>query len=104
MFFFLLGTETHIADLVLTSELTTSNWGDRRLLFRHQNMADDVMLKPEWDPYLEKVSPSIQTCPGREPKNRRERERVFALECNTRTLSGYIFLLNIVTKIVFSIL
>ena len=74
MFFFLLGTETHIADLVLTSELTTSNWGDRRLFFRHQNMADDVMLKPEWDPYLEKVSPSIQTCPGREPKNRRERE------------------------------
>merc|ERR1719474_915983 len=32
------GTETYIADLVMTTELTTSHWGDRRLFFRHQNM------------------------------------------------------------------
>merc|ERR1719384_2994379 len=58
------GTETYIADLVLTSKLTTSNFGDRRLFFRHQNMADDVILKPEWDPYLDKITTSVQTCPG----------------------------------------
>lgn len=28
--------ETHIGDLVLTSELTSSNWGDKHLFFRHQ--------------------------------------------------------------------
>ena len=28
--------ETHIGDLVLTSELTSSNWGDKHLYFRHQ--------------------------------------------------------------------
>ena len=65
---FYLGTETHIANLVLTSKLTTSNFGDRRLFFRHQNMADDVILKPDWDPYLDKMTTSVQTCPGREPK------------------------------------
>ena len=30
------GVETHIGDLVLTSELTSSNWGDKHLYFRHQ--------------------------------------------------------------------
>ena len=30
------GVETHIGDLVLTSELTSSNWGDKHLFFRHQ--------------------------------------------------------------------
>jgi len=48
------GTETHIADLVLTSDMTTSNWGDKHLFFRHQDMADDVVLRPEWEDYLDK--------------------------------------------------
>merc|ERR1711973_90005 len=48
------GTETHIADLVLTSDMTTSNWGDKHLFFRHQDMADDVVLRPEWEEYLDK--------------------------------------------------
>jgi len=56
------GTESYIADLVMTSELTTSHWGDRRLFFRHQNMADDVSFKPEWDEHLFKWTSGIQTC------------------------------------------
>ena len=30
------GVETHIADLVLTSQITTTAWGDTHLFFRHQ--------------------------------------------------------------------
>jgi len=57
------GTETHIANLVLTSSLTTSMWGDKHLFFRHQNMADDVDLKPEWDQYLDKWTGFSGSCP-----------------------------------------
>merc|ERR1712130_81336 len=48
------GVETHIGDLVLTGAITTSMWGDKNLFFRHQDMADDVALKPEWEEYLDK--------------------------------------------------
>jgi len=58
------GTETHIADLVLTSDVTTSNWGDKHLFFRHQDMADDVVIKPEWEDYLDKFGiPGDSGCP-----------------------------------------
>ena len=56
------GQETHIADLVLTSELTTSLWGDKHLFFRHQDMADDLGLRPEWEQYTEKWTAGVQTC------------------------------------------
>jgi len=60
------GTETHIANLVLTSSLTTSVWGDKHLFFRHQKMDDDVDLKPEWDQYLDKWTglSGPGSCPG----------------------------------------
>ena len=48
------GVETHIGDLVLTSIMTTSMWGDRHLFFRHQDMAEDVAIHPEWEEYLHK--------------------------------------------------
>jgi len=48
------GVDRHIADLVLVGGLTTSMWGDQHLFFRHQDMAEDVMLRPEWEPYLDK--------------------------------------------------
>merc|ERR1712154_575584 len=35
------GTEKHIADLVLVSDMITSVWGDQHLFFRHQDMAED---------------------------------------------------------------
>ena len=58
------GTETHIGDLVLTSDMTTSNWGDKHLFFRHQDMADDVVIKPEWEDYLDKFGiPGDSGCP-----------------------------------------
>jgi len=48
------GTEKHIADLVLVSDMITSVWGDQHLFFRHQDMAEDVELRPEWEEYLDK--------------------------------------------------
>eukprot|EP00092_Neocalanus_flemingeri_P009099 GFUD01009797.1.p1 GENE.GFUD01009797.1~~GFUD01009797.1.p1 ORF type:complete len:342 (+),score=108.83 GFUD01009797.1:89-1114(+) len=48
------GTEKHIADLVLVSEMMTSMWGDKHLAFRHQDMAEDVEIRPEWEEYLDK--------------------------------------------------
>ena len=45
------GTERHIADLVLVSEMITSIWGDQHLYFRHQDMAEDIQLRPEWNKY-----------------------------------------------------
>jgi len=57
------GVEAHIADLVLTSALTTSTWGDQHLFFRHQDMADDVALRPEWKDYLETVGLPHDGCP-----------------------------------------
>merc|ERR1719361_2820656 len=42
------GSETEIAELVLTSSATTSKWGDRHLFFRHQVMEDDTSLQPDW--------------------------------------------------------
>ena len=58
------GSETYIADLVLTSALTTSKWGDEHLFFRHQVMDDDISLRPEWEQYLDKWTAGIQTCSG----------------------------------------
>ena len=48
------GTEQHIADLVLVSDMVTSLWGDKNLYFRHQDMAEDVEIYPEWEEYLDK--------------------------------------------------
>lgn len=43
------GTEKHIADLVLTSDMMTSLWGDQHLFFRHQDMVEDLRLHPGWN-------------------------------------------------------
>merc|ERR1712025_1341082 len=48
------GVEKHIADLVLTSDMITSLWGDSHLFFRHQDMAEDVVIHPEWEEFLGK--------------------------------------------------
>jgi len=48
------GVEKHIADLVLTSDMITSLWGDSHLFFRHQDMAEDVVIHPEWEEFLDK--------------------------------------------------
>lgn len=45
------GQEFLIGDLVTTSALTSSTWGDDQLFFRHQWCEDDVAAKPEWEQY-----------------------------------------------------
>ena len=44
------GTETKIAEVVTASELTTSNWGDEKMFFRHERMENDLAFHPEWEP------------------------------------------------------
>jgi len=50
------GEEKRIADLVLTSEVVTSKWGDQHLFIRHQDMAEDLQLRPEWNKYTPQYS------------------------------------------------
>jgi hypothetical protein len=58
------GTEVHIADLVMTSDMITSLWGDQHLFFRHQDMMDDIDLIPEWKEYTESFGFEHETgCP-----------------------------------------
>lgn len=40
--------KVHIGDLVMTSEFTSSYFGDRYLFFKHQDVRDDIKLRPEW--------------------------------------------------------
>jgi len=58
------GEEQHIADLVLVSDMVTSLWGDQHLFFRHQDMAEDVEIHPEWEEFLDKFGiPGPSGCP-----------------------------------------
>jgi len=50
------GKEKRIADLVLTSEVVPSRWGDEHLFIRHQDMAEDLRLRPEWNQYTPQYS------------------------------------------------
>jgi|ERR1719318_202237 len=57
------GVEKHIAELVLVSDMVTSFWGDASLFFRHQDMAEDVALKPEWKKYVDTFGLKTGGCP-----------------------------------------
>jgi len=57
------GTEQKIADLVLVSDMVTSNWGDNNLFFRHQDMVDDLLIKPEWNQFTPKFELSSDPTP-----------------------------------------
>lgn len=48
------GQESHIADLLLVGGMVTSGWADSRLFFRHQDMADDLRARPEWNRFTPK--------------------------------------------------
>jgi len=59
------GSEQLIGELVSTSALVSSNWGDNHLFFRHQDMREDVEnYFPQWEQYLEQVDLFLnsQTC------------------------------------------
>jgi len=43
------GSERRIGELVLVSEVVASSWGDQQLFFRHQDMAEDLQLRPKWN-------------------------------------------------------
>mmetsp|Transcript_30233 Transcript_30233/g.21982 ORF Transcript_30233/g.21982 Transcript_30233/m.21982 type:complete len:112 (-) Transcript_30233:92-427(-) len=61
------GSETHIGDLVSTSEFTTSAWGDEHFFIRHQDFGDDLKIHPEWAQYTSSFkdapSPLKSKCP-----------------------------------------
>ena len=42
-----------IGRVVLTSEITTSLWGDQSLFFKHQRIDDDLEYFPWWGEYLQ---------------------------------------------------
>ena len=58
------GSESQIAELVLSSPLSTSRWGDRHLFFRHQTVEDDTSLHHTWSQHLPQWDLGIQTCPS----------------------------------------
>lgn len=43
----------HIGDLVMTTEFTSSYFGDRYLFFKHQDIREDTKLMPHWEQHLE---------------------------------------------------
>lgn len=42
------GVEHSMGDLITTSVLTTTTFGDKTLFFRHQALEEDIALMPEW--------------------------------------------------------
>lgn len=40
--------EAYVGDIVLQSNLISSQWADKKLFFRHQNLDDDIVLRPQW--------------------------------------------------------
>ena len=50
------GEEWHIGDIITTSPMVTSLWGDTRLFFRHVRFEEDIEARPEWEYYVEKFT------------------------------------------------
>ncbi len=46
----------HIANIRLTSELTTCAFGDKRLFFKHDKMDADFFKQPTWKPYVPRLN------------------------------------------------
>ena len=61
------GKEELIGSIVLRSGLVTSQWGDTKLFFRHQDMREDFTLKPDWKRFTERFAGGFipTTCPIR---------------------------------------
>lgn len=54
--------KVHIGDITMKTVLTSSYFGDRYLFFKHQDMQEDVKLRPEWKSHLPVGSSNIG-CP-----------------------------------------
>lgn len=48
------GEEIQIGEIILTSKLVTSTWGDTKLFFRHVRFEEDLAVHPEWRVGVEK--------------------------------------------------
>lgn len=56
-----------IGTIVITDTLTTSNFGDEQLFFKHQHMEDDFLLKPDWLAGIDRKSQCGMNCTGVKP-------------------------------------
>ena len=56
--------KVHIGDLILTSEITKSKYGDETLFFKHQNMNEDVALRPDWKDALDPTKKKLESSGG----------------------------------------
>jgi len=52
-----------IGEMVITSQMVYSEFGDRDLFFRHQRMEDDFELRPEWRSALPSRRSLRERCP-----------------------------------------
>jgi len=48
-------SQVKIGQLKLTTQMTTSYFGDRYMFFKHQDMRDDIASHPDWDAYVPKA-------------------------------------------------
>jgi hypothetical protein len=62
------GMEKHIGDLILRSEMITSLWGDQNLYFRHDDMAHDLVIKPEWNEFTPQFGLFFEDDPSQSSK------------------------------------
>ena len=46
------GVEKHIGDIITTSPVVTSLWGDTQLFFRHTRFEEDIAERPLWKNYV----------------------------------------------------
>merc|ERR1711936_907268 len=53
------GDPAELGDIVLTSPLVRSLYGDTKLFFRHQDMRDDFKLRPEWEEFTSKSTDAL---------------------------------------------
>ncbi|CDW78959.1 UNKNOWN [Stylonychia lemnae] len=59
--------KVHIGDLSITSPLVKSYFGDRYLFFKHQDIQEDIVFRPEWKSHYRVASKS--SCPFSSIKN-----------------------------------
>jgi len=61
------GKEELIGSIVLRSSLVTSLYGDSKLFFRHQDMREDLALRPDWAKFTDRFAGGLipTTCPIR---------------------------------------
>ena len=47
------GVEKHIGDIITTSNVVTSLYGDTVLFFKHQRFEDDIAARPHWKDHVQ---------------------------------------------------